>query len=78
MCRVMNVHRSGFYSWLKKPNSKRAIEDQRLFGKIKQFWLESGCVYGYRNITLDLCDDGESCAQTRVYRIMSKAKIKAI
>ncbi len=78
MCRILNVHRSGFYSWLKNPHSNRAIEDSRLLGKIKQFWLESGCVYGYRNITLDLRDDGELCGKNRVHRIMKSAKIKAI
>lgn len=48
MCRVLAVHRSGFYAWLKQSFSPRAREDQRLAVKIKQFWLESGCVYGYR------------------------------
>ncbi|XES12601.1 IS3 family transposase [Citrobacter freundii] len=31
----------------------------RLTGQIKQFWLESGCVYGYRKIHLDLRDSGQ-------------------
>lgn len=52
--RTLDVHRSGFYAWLKEPQSRRVTEDQRLLGKIKQFWLESGCVYGYRNITWTL------------------------
>jgi putative transposase len=30
--------------------SARQKEDDRLLGLIKQFWLESGCVYGYRKI----------------------------
>jgi len=46
MCRVIGVHRSGFYAWLRQPLSQRAIEDKRLLGLIKQFWLESGCAYG--------------------------------
>ncbi|GIU48981.1 transposase [Shewanella algidipiscicola] len=75
---MLNVHRSGFYAWLKQPCSNRTIEDKRLLGKIKQFWLESGCVYGYRNLTLDLKDDGESVGKNRVYRIMKEAQIKAI
>ena len=48
MCRVLGVQRSGFYAWLKQPISKLARENIRLTGLIKQAWLESGCVYGYR------------------------------
>jgi putative transposase len=42
MCSILEVHRSGFYAWLKQPLTKRDIEDTRLLSKIKQFWLESG------------------------------------
>lgn len=75
MCRVLDVHRSGFYAWLNKPESDRAIEDKRLLGQIKQFWIESGFAYGYRNISRDLKDHGESCGKNRVYRIMREAGI---
>jgi putative transposase len=47
MCRVLSIERSGFYAWLKQPLSAKAKDDNRLLGKIKQFWLESGCTYGY-------------------------------
>lgn len=63
MCRVLNVHRSGFYAWLKKLISDRGQEDKRLLGQRKQFWMESGFAYGYRNITKDLKDHGESCGK---------------
>ena len=55
----MQVNRSGFYAWLAEPKSRREIEDERLLGQIKQFWIESGFSYGYRNITKDLKDTGE-------------------
>ena len=77
MCRVLQVHRSGFYAWLSQPLSCRAKEDQRLLVKIKQFWAESSFSYGYRNITLDMKDDGESCGPNRVYRIMREARIQS-
>lgn len=70
MCRVLDIHPSGFYAWLKKPKSNRALEDDRLLTKIKQFWVESGFVYGYRNITKDLREDNEYIGKNRVYRIM--------
>ncbi|WP_370451549.1 IS3 family transposase [Buttiauxella sp. B2] len=42
-----------------------------------QFWLESGCVYGYRKIHLDLRDTGQLCGVNRVWRLMNRAGIKA-
>lgn len=77
MCRVLNVHRSGFYAWQKQPESDRTKEDRRLLGHIKQFWIESGFAYGYRNITLDMKDVGESCGKNRVHRIMREAGIRS-
>ncbi len=70
MCRVLEIHPSGFYAWLQKPKSNRKLEDDRLLTKIKQFWTESGFVYGYRNITKDLKDDNEHVGKNRVYRII--------
>jgi len=77
MCRVLKVHHSGFYGWVKKPLSKRARDDNRLIGLIKQAWLESGCVYGYRKLHDDLRSLGETCCPNRVARLASIAGIKA-
>ncbi|HDS2645522.1 IS3 family transposase [Klebsiella aerogenes] len=77
LCRVLDVHPSGFYAWLQQPHSQRHQTDLRLTGQIKQFWLESGCVYGYRKIHLDLRDTGQQCGVNRVWRLMKCAGIKA-
>lgn len=77
MCRVLKVHPSGFHAWLKEPRSRRSKEDQRQSGLIKQSWLESGCVYGYRKVLDDLRDLGESCGKHRVRRLMRLAGLRA-
>ncbi|HBV5204354.1 IS3 family transposase [Enterobacter hormaechei] len=77
LCRVLDVHPSGFYTWLQQPHSQRHQADLRLTGQIKQFWLESGCVYGYRKIHLDLRDSGQQCGVNRVWRLMKRVGIKA-
>lgn len=77
MCRMMRVHRSGYYAWTKQPKSARQRDDERLLGLIKQFWLESGCVYGYRKIHQDLREFGETCGDNRVARLMKQAGLKA-
>lgn len=77
MCRVLRVHRSGFYAWLKQPVSARASEDTRLTNLIKQAWLESGTVYGYRKVCDDLRDLGEACSRHRVARLMKHEGLRA-
>lgn len=53
------------------------MTDERLTGLIKQFWLESGGVYGYRKIYSDLREVGERCGINRVHRLMKAAGLKA-
>ena len=77
LCRMMVVHPSGYYAWRANPVSARAKEDQRLTGLIKQSWLESGGVYGYRKITDDLKELGETCGKHRVYRLMRAEQLKS-
>ena len=77
MCRMLLVHPSGFYAWLKNPLSERAAEDQRQTKLIKEAWEESGKVYGYRKLHDDLCDQGETCCPNRVARLARLAGIRA-
>ena len=77
MCRVLGVHRSGYYAWLRQQVSAREREDERLLGRIKHFWLASGTVYGHRKITLDLREAGEVCSRHRVRRLMRREGLRA-
>lgn len=77
LCHMLRVQRSGYYAWIKQPKSARQKEDERLLGLIKQFWLESGCVYGYRKIYKDLREHGGRCGVNRVARLMKQEGLKA-
>ena len=77
LCRLLEVHPSGYYAWRNRPASRRACEDQRLLGLIRQFWLESGGVYGYRKIHDDLREFGERCGKHRVARLMRAEGLRA-
>jgi putative transposase len=77
LCRLLEVHPSGYYAWNREPLSARARDDRRLTGLIKQFWLESGGVYGYRKIHTDLRSVGERCGPNRVHRLMRTAGLRA-
>lgn len=74
---MMNVHPSGYYAWQRQPLSARAQEDQRLLGQIKQCWLESGGIYGYRKIRDDLRELGETCGKHRVARLMRHEDLRS-
>lgn len=77
MCRVLHLHPSGYYAWRAQPRSQRDIDDQRLLCLLKHAWLESGGVYGYRKLTLDMRDLGEACSRHRVARLLRCEGLKA-
>ena len=78
MCHVLEVTRSGFYAWLHKPLSDRAIEDQRLLQLIRSSYVASHGIYGSPRVFLDLREVGETCGRHRVARIMREHCIKAV
>lgn len=57
--------------------SARKREDDRLLGLIKHHWLASGGVYGYRKVTMDLRESGETCSRHRVLRLMRTEGLRA-
>jgi putative transposase len=48
-----------------------------VLGLIKQAWLESGAAYGYRKITPNRREIGESCGKHRVYQLMRAEGLRA-
>ncbi len=76
MCRMLRVHPSGFYAWLKRQFNMRAGEDKRQTNMLQEAWEDSGKVYGCRKLHDDLRDQGETCCLNRVARMAgSKAQI---
>uniref|UniRef100_UPI001880262A IS3 family transposase n=1 Tax=Vibrio hibernica TaxID=2587465 RepID=UPI001880262A len=63
---------------MKHPECKQERRCKYLFGLIKQFWIESGYVYGYRKIYCDLRDEGETCGINQVHRLMKREGQKGV
>ena len=57
--------------------SGQAKRRRRLTGLIKQSWLESGCVDGYRKVHHDLLSLGEPCAANTVAKLMHSEGLRA-
>ena len=77
LCRVMAVHRSGYYAWIKEPYSPRTKENLRLTNLICHFHAESDQVYGIPRTFKDLRESGEYCGENRVARLMQRSGIRA-
>lgn len=68
---------SGYYAWLKRPESERKRENKRLLLKIRIVHAESGGSYGSIRVHRELRDMGLSCGRHRVARLMRANGIKA-
>lgn len=78
MCRVLRISRSGYYAWIKKPRSRRVIENERLLSKIRVIFKESKGIYGSPRIHKEMQEAGFRTGINRVARLMRKAGLKAV
>lgn len=70
MCGWLMVSTSGFYDWLKRPESATAARRAKLTKRIHFFFTKSDGTYGYRRIHADLKDEGTECSPELVRQIM--------
>jgi len=77
MSQVFNVSRNGYYRWLNRPASKRALENARLSDDIHKFWVLSKRMYGAPRIHNDLLGADWNVSRPRVARLMRKMHISS-
>ena len=68
MCRVLEASPSGFYDWLRRPESQRAAEDRALIEKIQAVHNESRRTYGSPRVHASLKAAGYRIGRKRVAR----------
>jgi len=79
MCRVLEVSRSGYHAWTRRPLGPRAVEDARLTERIRELHKKRREVYGSPRIWSDLVvDDGERIGRKRVERLMRQAGLSGL
>lgn len=69
----MQVHRSGYYAWLKRPKSARQIENEELVPLVKQIHKDSREAYGSRRMAKTLTDMGIPCGRAKARTLMKLA-----
>lgn len=78
MCRVLGVSPSGYYDWLDRPPSARAMADAALLKRIKAHHEASRGTYGKPRIHEDLIEEGIKVGGKRVARLMKEAGIMGV
>lgn len=78
MCRVLEVSTSGYYAWLKRPPSRRALEDKILTDEIEQIHTRSKGSYGAPRIHAALAHKGLHVGRKRVARLMRTAELQGV
>jgi putative transposase len=73
MCRVLGVSPSGYYDWLNRAPSARAVADAALTERIKAHHSASRGTYGAPRIHADLVEDKIHVGRKRVARLMRAA-----
>jgi len=77
MSEVLQVSRSGYYNWLRRPKSKLWKENVSLIERIRSIHTHSKQRYGSPRITAELREGGFKCGKNRVARLMRKHGITA-
>jgi putative transposase len=75
---VLAVSRSGFYAWLGRPASPRALEDRRLCARIRTIHKRSRGTYGARRVHVSLRREGIRVSRKRVERLMRSERISGL
>lgn len=77
MCQIMNISRSGYYAFLKRPESERSKRQKKILDEIKIVHTENYEIYGAPRITVELNDKGINVGKGMVGRLMKKNGIKS-
>jgi transposase InsO family protein len=76
-CQVLQVTRSGYYAWRRRPESPTAKRQTELAEQIRTVHRRCREVYGAPRVHRDLMGQGVKCARNTVAKIMHKHGIRS-
>jgi putative transposase len=77
-CRVLDISASGYYAWLERPPSQRALANAVMTERIRTIHAESDATYGMPKVRAELMDQGETISRKRVARLMQQAGLQGV
>jgi putative transposase len=75
MCRILNVARSGYYAWVKRPPGERQRRRAELVERIRRVHHDSRASYGSPRVTVELKDQGIDVCENTVAKYMRQERI---
>lgn len=76
MCRALEVARSGYYEWLKRPPSPHAQADQVLSERIVHHFAANRHIYGTRRLKVCFAQEGKHVSRRRIGRLMAEQALQ--
>lgn len=78
MCRVLQVSPSGYYDWLDRGPSRRALANAVLLEQIREVHTESDETYGMPRVRAELLDRHVRASGKRIARLMRRHGIRGV
>lgn len=78
MCKILSVSKSGYYKWMNRKPSKRAIRNSLLLSDIHRIYKASKRRYGSPRITKEIQAEGTKASQPLIAKLMRKENIRSI
>ncbi len=76
LCKVMQVARSGYYAWTRRPKPMRQRQNEKLVPIVKKIHAKSDETYGTRRIAMSLIAKGIYCGRARARTLMRLAGVQ--
>ena len=76
MARVLDVSRAGYYAWLGRGPSPRALADATLKGKVKKAHDDSRETYGPKRIQSELAAEGIEVGRDHIGRLRKEMGLR--
>lgn len=77
LCRVLEVSRSGYYAWQRRPPSETSRRQAALVAEIRQAHRESRGTYGSPRVQRELAARGVPCSENTVAKLMRRERIRS-
>jgi putative transposase len=78
MCRVLNVSASGYYDWLVRTPSARALANAELLQRIRAVHVDSDGTYGRARVCAELRAQGQCVNAKRVAALMRRDGLQGV